>query len=181
MIVLPRDIPKNSARYIAHARSIYEKLGIQVALWTILKLLYPHGASFTIIKSLYEIITGRTVSKGTVGNTLKTMVAKGLLERGNGIYRAVDLEHGVLLLRVNLARVKYPWQVLKRREHEAESDMSRVDEERHQFSLDQLPQPVQRVFSYAVDIAEAHGSLPALYFLVHTETEPKLLLGQNKP
>jgi len=37
MIVLPRDIPKSSARYIAHARSVYEKLGIQVALRTILK------------------------------------------------------------------------------------------------------------------------------------------------
>ena len=168
MVILPRNIPKSSARDVASIREVYGKFGIQIALWTALRLLYPHGAVFAIIKSLYEMITGRTISKGTVGNTLKTMVAKGLLEHRNGIYRAVDLQREVLLSRVNLVRVRYPWQVLKREEHEAEDDRRQIDWEKHQLSVDQLPQPIQRAFSYAVDIAEAHGSLPALYFLVHT-------------
>ena len=106
------------------------------------------------------------MSKGTVGNTLKTMVAKGLLEH-KGVYKAVDLERRVLMSRVNLARVRYPWQVL-RRKGQAEGDMSRDDEERCQLSLDRVPQPVRRAFSHAVDIAEVRGPLSALYFLVHT-------------
>jgi len=74
--------------------------------------LYPKGASFSTVKALYELLTGRRVGKGTVGNTLRTMVKKGLLKRRNKLYQALDPDPKVLLSRVDLKRVRYPWQVL---------------------------------------------------------------------
>jgi len=125
--------------------------GVQVALWTALRLLYPKGAAFSTIKALYELLMGRGVSKGTVGNTLKSMVMKGLLERRGGLYRAPDLDPEVVLSRVDLKRVRYPWQVLrsKRRERRSGDNMF----ERYRFSLAELPQPIRRAYMQAKRIA----------------------------
>ena len=77
LVILPRGLPRKAARHAAKLKKVYERYGIQVALWVALRTLYPNGASFTAVKSLYELLTGRRVSKGTVGGTLKTMLRKG--------------------------------------------------------------------------------------------------------
>uniref|UniRef100_A0A7J3Z5R4 Uncharacterized protein n=1 Tax=Ignisphaera aggregans TaxID=334771 RepID=A0A7J3Z5R4_9CREN len=69
------------------------------------------------------------MSKGTVGNTLRAMVAKGLLEKRNGVYVAIDMSRDVLLSRVDPSRVRFPWQVLRRKETATE-DVKRVEWEK---------------------------------------------------
>ena len=50
-----------------------------------------------------------------MGNTLRIMLRKGLLEKSGDLYRTLDLDPEVVLSRVYLRRVRYPWQVLKPR------------------------------------------------------------------
>jgi len=167
LVVLPKLLPKRVAKHATRFRKVYEKHGIQVALWVALKILYARGATFSEVKALYELLTGRRVSKGTAGNTLKAMISKGLIERENGTYKALDLEPRVVLSRVDVKRVRYPWQVLKPRPrwvHEREDNIL----ERYRFSLAELPVPVRRAYRHAQKIAENYGPLTGLYFLLYT-------------
>lgn len=81
-------------------------------------------------KGRLRAVTGRSVSKGTVGNILKTMITKGLLEKSGSLYKALDLDPKILLSRVDLRRVRYPWQILKPRQAE--------EQERRQYSREVL-------------------------------------------
>ncbi len=167
LVVLPRNIPKTVASRIARLRRVYENYGIQVALWAALKTMYPNGASFSTVKSLYELLTGRRVSKGTVGGTLRVMVRKGLLEKSNGLYKPLDLDPKVTLSRVDLKRVRYPWQVLKPR-HTQEQKRGDSILEKYRFSLTELPMPIRRAYTYARQIAGRHGPLAGFYFLLYS-------------
>ncbi len=166
LVILPENLPKKTAGRVANLRKLYTRYGIQVALWAALKQLYPEGAPFAALRSLYELLTGRRVSKGTVGNTLRTMLQKGLLDKTGSIYKALDLDFEVVLTRVDVKRVRYPWQVLRNRGRQRESRDSML--KRYKFGLTELPQPVRRAYTLAKRIAERHGPLAALYFLLHS-------------
>jgi len=165
MVIVPKHMSKKVAEHVTRLRKVYENYGIQVALWSALRVLYPRGASFSDIKSLYELVTSRSVSKGTVGNMLKTMVAKKLLEKRGGLYIAVDMNRDVLFSRVDLARVRFPWQVLRRKEASVE-DIKHIGWGKQQIDLCQLPQPIQKAYMHAERLAEEHNPLTALYFLL---------------
>jgi len=167
LVILPRGLPREAAKTVLQLRELYRKRGIQITLWAALRLLYPRGAAFSTVKTLYELLTGRRISKGTVGNTLKTMLRKGLLERKEGIYEALDLDPETVMSRVDLKRVRYPWQVLKPRHSQKHEEGSGVVE-RYQFTLSKLPHPVRKAYMRAKKIAARHGALAGLYFLVHT-------------
>ena len=166
LVILPRGLPRKAAEVIPQLRRLYTRRGVQVALWAALRLLYPRGAAFSTVKTLYELLTGRKVSKGTVGNTLRTMLRKGLLEKRGGLYHAPDLDPEVALSRVDLKRVRYPWQVLRPRRREREEDS--VMAEGYRFTLGELPQPIQKAYMHAKRIAARHGPLTGLYFLLHS-------------
>lgn len=167
LVVLPRRLPRNTARHITRLQRVYRKYGIQAALWTALRILYPGGARFTTIWELYQLLTQRRVSKGTVAGTLKVMARKGLLEKKEGLYKPLDLDPKVALSRVDLRRVRYPWQVLRPRETR-EQDREAGILERFRFSLVELPQPIRKAYTYAQRIAEKHGPLAALYFILYS-------------
>ncbi len=167
MVIVPRHVPKKVAEHVTRLRKVYEGYGIQVALWHALKALYPQGASFSAVKGLYELITGRVVSGGTVGNTLRVMVCKGLLEKVDGLYKALDLDRATLLSRVDIKRVRFPWQVLKTGAGEAESREVNLSETCG-FEISRLPQPIRSAYLHAVEIAKSYGPLPALYFVAHS-------------
>jgi hypothetical protein len=167
LVILPRNLPRTTARHVARLIRVYEKYGVQIALWATLRALYSKGARFSTVKTLYELLTGRRVSKGTVGNTLKTMVLKGLLEKKGGLYKPLDLDPKVLLSRIDLKRVRYPWQVLRARAAE-EQGKEQGSLERYWFSLSELPQPIRRAYIHAKRIAENHGPLAALYFMIYS-------------
>ena len=133
LVIMPENLPRKAAGRVANLRKLYTRYGIQVALWAALKQLYPGGASFTALRNLYELLTGRRVSKGTVGNTLRTMLRKRLLDKRSGVYKALDLDFEVVLSRIDAKRVRYPWQVLRNRGHQRESEDIAL--ERYQFSL----------------------------------------------
>lgn len=167
LVVLPRTLPRNAAKVAPQLQKLYLKRGVQVALWAALRTLYPHGAPFSTVKALYQLLTGRRVSKGTVGNTLRAMLRKGLLERRGGLYRAPDLDLETVLSRVDLKRVRYPWQVLEPRRGQKRGDGSDTSE-RYRFTLGELPQPIQKAYMHAKRIATRHGALAGLYFLLHS-------------
>lgn len=108
------------------------------------------------------------MSKGMVGNTLTVMIKKAVVKRlGNGLYRAVNLNLGIMLSRVDLKRVRFPQQVLRRisRKHSKETHGTL---EEYRFSLDQLPQPIRRTYTYAQRIAGLHNLLTAFYFILYS-------------
>jgi len=165
LVILHRELPKHAAKHVVKLREVYKSYGIQIALWLAIKTLYQHGVSFSAIKTLYELLTSRRTSKGTVGNTLKTMVSKGLLEKRDGLYIAVNMSRNILLSRVDLTRVRFPWQVLRQKESAVE-DIKHIGWGEQQFDLRQLPQPIQKAYMYAERLAEEHNPLTALYFLL---------------
>jgi hypothetical protein len=168
LVILPKNLPRTAAKHVARLRRVYEKHGIQIALWAALKTLYPEGASFSTLWALYQLLTGRSVSKGTVGNTLTVMVKKAMVERlGNGLYRAIDLNPRIVLSRVDLKRVRFPRQVLGRNSGKHSEETHGTLEE-YRFSLDELPQPIRRAYTYAQRIARLHNPLTALYFILYS-------------
>jgi hypothetical protein len=168
LVVLSRRLSKNVARHIAKLGRVYEKHGIQVALWVALRTLYPSGARFSTVWELYQLLTRRRTSKGTVGNTLKIMVRKGLLEKKHGLYIPLSIDPNLAFSRVDTRRVRYPWQVLRKKRKEEHGEEARDPLEKYRFNQAELPQPVRRAYSHARSIAEKHGPLAALYFMLYT-------------
>lgn len=167
LIILPRGVPLETSRYAVKLEKVYKRYGIQLALWTALKLLYPNGASFSRVKALYELLTSRRVSKGTVGNTLARMLRKKILERtADGLYKPVEMSPEVLRSRIDLRRVRFPWQVLRLKTRGVKDTGTRSLPE--MSSLANLPAPIYRAYERALRIAEKHGPLAGLYFLLHT-------------
>ena len=167
LVVMPRRLSKNLSRNIIKLIKIYKRYGIQVALWATLRTFYPNGARFSTIWALYQLITGRMTSKGTVGNTLKVMVQKGLLEKRRNLYVPLDLDKHTVLSRIDIKRVRYPWQVVKPKPDE-ERNETRSNLDRQHFSLAELPAPIRKAYMRAREIAEKHGPLTGLYFLLYS-------------
>ncbi|NPA98093.1 MAG: hypothetical protein GXO43_01820 [Crenarchaeota archaeon] len=147
---------------------IYRKYGIQAALWTAIKKLYPNGATFKQIHTLYKHITqNNNVSKGTVGNTLSIMLKKKLLVKINrGKYRAINLNQTIALSRINTSRVRYPWQT--HRAANKKKTKKTLLQTNTNLILDILPKPIQRAYIRAKEITKQHGPLTGLYFMLHT-------------
>ncbi len=167
LVILPNGVYKRSAKEIVKLKEIYDEHGIQVALWAALRTLYSEGAGFSRIRALYMLLTGRRVSKGTVGNTLKTMTEKGLLEKNDRLYNALDLDVETVLSRVDSRRVRYPWQVLKTKPKEEQRVKENLSN-KYQFRLYELPKPIRNTYQHARKIAEKHGTLASLYFLAYS-------------
>ena len=166
LVVLPRELPLETAKRVKVLRKVYSKYGIQATLWFALRKLYPEGTSFARIKALYELITGRTVSKGTVGNTLSRMLRKKVIEKlPGGLYKAVEMDFSTLLSRIDLKRVRYPQQVL--RPKQVEETRENIHEEQR-FNLEELPKAIQRAYERARELAEQYDLLTSLYFLLYT-------------
>lgn len=168
LVVLPKRLSKNVARHIVKLGRVYEKYGIQVALWAALRALYPNGARFSTVWELYQLLTRRRTSKGTVGNTLRIMVRKGLLEKRHSLYIPLNIDPNLVFSRVDIRRVRYPWQVLRKKEKEEHREKTRDPLEEYRFNQAELPQPVRRAYAHARSIAEKHGPLAALYFMLYT-------------
>jgi hypothetical protein len=81
LIILRKDIPKTLANHYNRLVAIFNKYGSNGLVWYILKHIYPKGATFTQIKSIYEQIVGKDICKGTIGNILQRMIKKGIIRR----------------------------------------------------------------------------------------------------
>jgi len=85
-------------------RRIYREKGIQYAMAYALSRLNT-GISFSCIKALYILITGRRVSNGSVGDLLKRLLKKGILKRVDSLYYLnVDLETAKTIMDVKRAK-----------------------------------------------------------------------------
>ena len=71
LIVLRKGVPKTLANHYNRLVVIFNRYGSNGLVWYILKHIYPKGASYKQIKSIYEQIVGRDISKGTIGNILQ--------------------------------------------------------------------------------------------------------------
>lgn len=161
LVILPTSLTKDLYYEI---RELYKYYGIQIALWQALKMTYPSGTTFSVIKTLYEVIATSKISKGSVGNILHVLTMKGLVERvGEGFYKPVEISLEDAIARVDIKRVRGVHQCNYRREPRVGS-----------VQLDELPKRIQEAYHIAATINKQHGSLPALYFLTYT------LLGARK-
>jgi len=163
LVVIPRGLSKSLSRSITKLVIIYRKYSIQVALWYTLRTFYPDGARFSTIWALYQLITGRRISKGTVGSTLKVMVQKGILEKRCNLYVPLDLDKYTIFSRIDLRRVRYAWQVSKPKPNE-ERNETRSNLYRQHFSLAELPAPISKAYMRAKEIAEKYGPLTGYTF-----------------
>lgn len=161
LVVLPVQLTKELFREL---RALYEYYGVQIALWQALRIAYPHGATFSTLKTLYEVIATSKISKGSVGNILHVLSMKGLVEKvEEGFYKPVEVSLEDAIARVDIKRVRG-----KHRDSSKQESSVKVAQ------LNALPDKVQEAYYIGTMINQQHGSLPALYFLMYT------LLGARK-
>ncbi|MEM1759921.1 MAG: hypothetical protein QXU26_04335 [Thermofilaceae archaeon] len=162
LMILPGELGREQYEEL---KIIYRYYGIQLALWQALKTIYPQGAVFSTIRVLYEIIVGSGVSKGTVGNILRILSMKKLVEKaGDGFYKPIEVSIEEALRRVDV----------KRHRGGNTSDQPGSTKYIEEAELEELPGEVLKAYSVATTICRVHGPLPALYFMLHT------LLGARK-
>jgi len=85
VIVQGSPIMEQVLKDVDRLRRIYMEKGIQYAMVYALSGLNT-GISFSGIRALYILITGRRVSNGSVGDLLKRLLKKGILKRVDGLY-----------------------------------------------------------------------------------------------
>ncbi len=156
LIVLKKDIPKILANHYNRLATIFNKYGSNGLVWYVLKYIYPKGATFKQIKSIYEQIVGKDVSKGTIGNILRRMIKKGIIDRENGLYKLLVTKPEILVTRIDTSRIRLyqkPKQDKQRNKHE---------------NTKYVPQQIFWCFDRALRIKGVHGPLPAMYFLAYT-------------
>lgn len=122
LLVLDRGLPRDFAKHYSKLRELYVEYGAMATIWHLLKHVFPNGATFTQLKQAYQLVAGRKVSNGTVGNTLKRMLEKKIIaEKQPGLYVANVKDFDMVLSRIDIARVRVctSAQVEKRGESES--------------------------------------------------------------
>ena len=155
LIVLRKGVPKTLANHYNRLIVIFNKYGSNGLVWYILKHIYPEGASFTRIKSIYEQIVGKDISKGTIGNILQRMIKKGIIRRDDGQYKLLVTKPEVLVTRIDTSRIRL-----------ANKRASRKETKQKPSQL--APRQISIAFQRALKIKKRHGLLPAICFLAHT-------------
>ncbi len=156
LFILRKDTSKILANHYNHLATIFNNYGSNGLIWYILKHIYPKGAAFKQIKSIYEQIVGRDISKGTIGNILRRMIKKGIIHRENGLYKLLVTKPEILVTRIDTSRI-HPYQKPKQ------------DKQRNRHkNIKQVPQQIFWCFDRALRIKGVHGELPAMYFLAYT-------------
>ncbi|RLG77703.1 MAG: hypothetical protein DRO12_01475 [Thermoprotei archaeon] len=141
-------------------RRVYREKGIQYAIVYALNRLGV-DVRFSDIKLIYELVVGRNVSNGTVGDLLKRLVKKGILKRvGDLYYLAVDLRVAKTVMDLKRARNGLRGAL---RAMDGRSD--RVSGEHGECY--RLPQPIKRVLKMARELLEKDYWL-AVDFIAHT-------------
>jgi len=179
LIILDRRIPKAVAGRLDKLRELYRKYGAQVTVWYLLSQIFTEGATFGQLKSAYESIVGRKVSNGTMGNILERMLKKRIIaEKYPGVYVSNVKDIDTLFSRIDVSRVRP--QAYSGRNAE-NSRRSPATNEGMDFA--KLPKPVERTWLRAQEIAQKHGALTALYFLLRSflgaEATGQLLYWSN--
>jgi len=165
LLILDRRIPQTVASRLDRLRELYRKYGAQVAVWYLLSHIFTEGAAFGQLKSAYELIVGRRVSNGTMGNIPERMLKKGIIaEKYPGIYVSNVKDLDTLFSRIDLSRVRS--QAYAERRNAESSQRASATDEGTDFA--ELPKPVERAWLRAQEIAKQHGALTALYFLLHS-------------
>ena len=104
VIVLNSPVVEKILEGVDRLRRIYRENGIQYAIIYALDML-GGGLSFSSIKQVYELIVGRRISNGTVGDLLRRLLRKGIVRHVNGrYYLSVDIETAKTIIDVKRAR-----------------------------------------------------------------------------
>ena len=165
LIVLRRGIPKSLTKHYQRLRTLYLAYGAQALIWYILAQILRNGASFSQIKYIYEVTTNKRVSNGTIGNVLKRLLRKRIIaEKSPGIYVANVKDFNILLSRIDLSRVRVQTNTGRKNTKRDVNTLGKINA----TGFTRLPKPIKRVWQRAKEIANKHGALTALYFLLHT-------------
>jgi len=82
---------------------LYVEYGAMATMWYLLKHVFPDGTTFTQLKQAYRLVTGRHVSNGTIGNTLKKMLEKKIItEKQPGLYVANVEDFNIVLSKIDI-------------------------------------------------------------------------------
>jgi len=128
-------------------RGLYREKGIQYAIIQALSMIGA-GLRFSDIKLLYELIKGRRISNGTVGDLLKRVLKKGVLKRVGDLYcLAVDPETAETVMDLRRARNGL---------RGARASLNRgLGEEYYEHSSSRnIPQPVERALKIVKKLVE---------------------------
>ncbi len=155
LIILREDVPRAVAEHYNQLKAVFSSYGSNGLIWYILKHVYPEGASFKQVKSIYEQVLGKNVGKGTVENILKRMIDKGIIVREDNRYKLLVTEYEVLKTRVDTTRVRTNSKPAAKKT-KAVTEGPRV------------PDEVLMAYRRALKIKKKHGLLPAVCFLAHT-------------
>jgi len=73
-MVLPRILPRVFAGEFKTIVNLYRARGAMWMIWYLLNHISTNGATFTQLKEAYELVIGRSISKGTISNILRRMI-----------------------------------------------------------------------------------------------------------
>ncbi len=162
LLILPREL---TLRHYTEAKRIYryDGLGAQGVLWYLIAKVYRNGAGFMELKRAYELVRGGPVRKATIVKTLKRMIRKALIMKGeDGRYYPLVTRPEAAFSRIDRSRVRIQQPYIATRKGKERQGASTLEKLLHE------PYVAKLAFRRAKKIASKHGSLVATYFLIYS-------------
>ena len=158
VFVIDSQVLATISKSVDELRKIYKEKGVQYALVQALSRTGT-GLRFSDIKYLYELIAGRGISNGSVGDVLKRLLKKGIVKHvGDRYYLAVDPDTAETVMDLKRAR-----NGLRGARASLSRDLGRVY---GRSSDHDIPQPVARALKTAKRLVE-EDHWAAVDFVAH--------------
>ena len=169
LIVLDSRVPKVFAKHHSKLIELYRRYGAQATIWYLLSHVFTEDATFSQLKASYELVVQKRVSNGTIGSILERMKKKKIvIEKQPGLYVTNIKDFSILLSRIDLSRVR-PQANMKKESLKKTSETTSEDaNEDVKEKITKLPKPIECAWEHTQEIANEHGALAALYFLLHS-------------
>ncbi len=166
LVILPPELPIELVSYLRTILMFYKTHGIHYVVWYLLLHLFrDKGLGFTEIKAVYELLRGKKLSNGTIGDLVERMEKKGIIVKKGARYYAGVEDEKLVLQAIDTRRVKAGRRGAKRLleilSEGCSTGRGTVDEE-------VVPLAVRRVLREAKKLVEQGRTGKALGLLQHT-------------
>ncbi len=166
LIILPPELPMEVVNYLRTLVAFYKAYGIQYVIWYLLKHLYnDKGMSFTEIKAVYELLRGKRLSNGTIGDLVERMEKKGIVVKRRARYYAGIEDEKLVLEVIDSKRVRAGRRGAKQL---LEASSEGLSTERSLVGGEAIPLAVRRILRIAQRLIEQGRRSEALGLLQHS-------------
>ncbi len=166
LVILSPELPMEVVNGLRTILMLYKIYGIQYVVWYLLLHLFrDKGLGFTEIKAVYELLRGKKLSNGTIGDLVERMEKKGIIVKRRARYYAGVEDEKLVLQAIDTRRVKAGRRGAKRLleilSEGCSTERGTVDEEI-------VPLAIRRVLREAEKLIKQGRTGKALGLLQHT-------------